>query len=263
MYEQIAVDGGAQLHGKVHVVPSKSHTHRALIAASLSSQKSRIRNPSSGEDVEATINAIRAYGTEVTFKGDNLEVVGPRHIALPEDVLHCGESGSTMRFVGPVLSHAEGISVLTGGVSLRRRPMHPLISSLGQLGVRCYSVREDGRAPLVIFGGTYKGGITRIRGDISSQFISGLLFSAPLASRSTSIEVTTMLESAPYVRMTLEILKCHGIEVDAAPKKFLVPGGQSANYNPAGEHDFEKVRQRQNTDGSRRPRPSATCSRNP
>ena len=229
MPEQIAVSGGSSLHGSVRAPPSKSHTHRALIAASLTQEKSIIQNPSESKDIEATIAAIEAYGTHLSRETKILTVNGPSYINTPEDVIHCSESASTMRFVTPILAHARGISVITGGPSLRKRPMHLTIDCLGQLGVKCCSVRNDGHAPLITFGGTYKGGNVQVAGNETSQVISGLLFSAPLASQTTSIETTTMLASAPYVKMTLQILRNHGIEVtaDADLRRFLIKGGQS------------------------------------
>jgi len=242
--EQIIICGGSQLQGSVRAPPSKSHTHRAVIAASLSTEKSKILNPSLSEDVRATIGAVEAYGTKVTVQERSIAVVGVDHVETPADVVNCGESASTMRFVTPILPHAEGLSVVTGGPSLRKRPMQPLIDAMRQLGVLCYSIRSDGCAPLVLFGRTYRGGQARIVGDVSSQFVSGLLFSAPLGPEPTSIEVSTPLESAPYVRMTLGILRCHGIQVDANDDltTFKVDGVQSVcSYDHEVEGDYSSA----------------------
>jgi 3-phosphoshikimate 1-carboxyvinyltransferase len=200
--EKIEILGGSRIQGSIEAPPSKSHTLRAIIAASLCSERSRILNPLICEDTQATIDAAKSYGAEVLPDDEFLVVVGPERIKTPEDVVNCGESASTIRFVTPILSHASGISVLTGGDSLRKRTMTPLIDSLGDLGVKCYSTRGDGNPPIVIFGGTYRGGKTLISGDISSQFISGLLFSASKAARRTSIQLVTALESEPYLKNT-------------------------------------------------------------
>jgi len=228
--EQVIISGSSQLQGSVHAPPSKSHTHRALIAASLSTESSKIMNPSLSEDATATIGAITAYGAKVAFQEGSLTVVGLDHVETPADVVNCGESASTARFVTPILAHAEGISIVTGGPSLRERPMQPLLDAMKQLGVTCYSARNNGHVPLVLFGRTYKGGKAKIAGDVSSQFISGLLFSAPLGSHPTLIEVNTSLESKPYARMTLEVLRRHGIEVEANADltRFTVNGTQTA-----------------------------------
>jgi 3-phosphoshikimate 1-carboxyvinyltransferase len=242
--EQIVINGGRQLRGTINAPPSKSHMHRTLIAASLVGRTSRIENASLCDDTRATMAATEAYGAEVRFQGDSVIVKGTDHIQLPVDIVDCGESASTMRFVTPILAHAEGISVVSGRGSLRQRPMQPLIDSLKQLGVQCHATRNNGHAPLIVFGGTYNGGKIKIRGDVSSQFISGLLFSASIADKLTSIEVTTALDSSPYVRMTLEVLKCHGITVDrnADLTEFSVQGEQSAKpHNHLIEGDYSSA----------------------
>jgi len=242
--EQVIIRGGSQLRGSVHASPSKSHTHRALIAASLSAEKSKIMNPSLSEDATATIGAITAYGAKVALQEGSFIVVGVDHIETPADVVSCGDSASTARFVTPILAHAGGISVVTGGPSLRERPMQPLLDAMRQLGVTCYSARNDGHVPLVLFGQTYTGGKAKIAGDVSSQFISGLLFSAPLGPHATLIEVNTLLESKPYVRMTLEVLRCHSIEVDASADltRFTINGMQTVRaYDHVIEGDYSSA----------------------
>jgi len=242
--EQITIRGGSRLQGSVQAPPSKSHTHRAVIAASLSPEKSRIENPSLSEDVRATVGAVEAYGTKVELQEGSLTVVGVDRIKAPGDIVSCSDSASTVRFVTPILSHAEGISVVTGGPSLRKRPMQPLLDAMRQLGVLCYSLRSDGHVPLVLFGPSYMGGRVQVVGDVSSQFISGLLFSAPLGPRPTSIGVSTLLESKPYVRMTLEVLGRHGIEIQANTglTQFTVNGAQSAcAYDHLIEGDYSSV----------------------
>jgi len=242
--EQITICGGSRLQGSVRAPPSKSHTHRAVIAASLSTEKSKILNPSLSEDVLATIGAVEAYGAKVELQEGLLAVVGVDQIETPADVVNCSESASTARLVTPILSHAGGISVVTGGPSLGKRPMQPLLDAMRQLGVLCYSIRSDGHVPLVLFGPTYMGGRVQVVGDVSSQFISGLLFSAPLGPRPTSIEVSTPLESKPYVHMTLEVLRRHGIEVQANTDltQFTVRGEQSARtYDHLIESDYSSA----------------------
>jgi 3-phosphoshikimate 1-carboxyvinyltransferase len=203
-----------------------------------------IKNPSQSEDVQATIRAVEAYGAEVELREGSLSVTGVSRIKAPEDVVNCGESASTARFVAPILSHAEGISVVTGGPSLRKRPMQPLIDAMRQLGVLCYSARSDGCAPLVMFGPTFRGGRAQMVGDVSSQFVSGLLFSAPLAPYPTLVELSTQLESKPYVQMTLEVLRHHGVKVyaDTDLRRFTVDGNQPTSaYDHVIEGDYSSA----------------------
>jgi len=232
------------LSGVINAPPSKADTHRAFIAASLSNGSSMIENALLCDDTLATINACRMLGAEIKQVEDAFKVEGVSKPNTPENVIDCGESGSTIRFLTPVCALADGISILTGGDSLRRRPMKPLLEALRQLGVNCYSARFDGFPPVIVFGGGIKGGKAEIRGDISSQFISGLLLATPLAANETDIHVTTHLESKPYVAMTLNILRKHNVRVDCQPdyRRFSVPPNQRyAPFNHVIEGDYSSA----------------------
>ncbi|MFQ6094646.1 MAG: 3-phosphoshikimate 1-carboxyvinyltransferase [Candidatus Bathyarchaeia archaeon] len=220
------------LAGMVTAPPSKAHTHRAFIAATLSEGQSTIRNPLICDDTLATINACRMLGANISKHGDHFEVNGVPKPNTPENVIDCGGSGATIRFLTPICALADGISVLTGNESLRKRPMQPLLDALEQLEVRCYSARLDGFPPVIVFGGGIKGGKAAIRGDISSQFISGLLLATPLAENETELVVTTRLESKPYVDITVDVLLKHGVKVDfqSNHERFNIPPMQE--YTP-------------------------------
>lgn len=226
------------LSGTVTAPPSKAHSHRAIVASTLSEGFSMIRRPLICDDTLATINACSMLGAEISQLKDGLRVEGLSRPRTPENVIDCGESGSTMRFLTPICALADGISVLTGGESLRRRPMKPLLEALKYLGVNCYSSRPDGLPPIVVFGGGIKGGEAAIRGDVSSQYVSGLLFAAPMATNDTEINLTTQLESKPYVALTIDILRKHGVEVafQADYRVFRIPHNQK--YSPF-DHSIE------------------------
>jgi len=230
----IIVNETSFLEGTVKAPPSKSFTHRAFIAAMLSPGLSVIKDPLICDDTLATLDACRMLGAKITRRKEIgvFEIHGRSKPLTPEDIINCRDSASTIRFLTPICALAEGISVLTGGDSLRRRPMSPLLDAMRQLGIQCYSTRGDGCPPVVVFGGGIKGGKTSIRGDVSSQFISGLLFATPMAQEDTDIEVSTALESKPYVEITMSILRSHGIKVEADPdfRSFHVPSGQ--RYTP-------------------------------
>jgi len=225
----LIVEKPERLSGVVRASPSKAYTHRALIAASLSEGRSSIKEALICDDTLATVNACSLLGAKIRKVKEGFIVNGVSKPITPEDVIHCGDSGSTIRFITPVCALAYGISVLTGNEGLRRRPMEPLLEALRQFGVKCYSARGGGHPPIVVFGGGVKGGKASLRGDVSSQFVSGLLFSTPKASADTEIIVTTQLESKPYVAMTLDVLRKHGIKVEASPDygHFLVPYRQA------------------------------------
>jgi len=126
---------------------------------------------------------------------------------------------------------SSGYAVLTGDSSTRQRPMQPLLDSLQDLGAECWSTRGTGEPPVVVRGGTVNGGVTRIRGDISSQFISALLVAAPAFPQDTTVRVEGSVVSAPYVDMTLQVLERFGVTVKKQNlHEYLVPSQQE--YQP-------------------------------
>lgn len=221
-----------KLAGRVKAPPSKAYTHRAMVAALLSEGASEVYDPLICDDTIATLEACKAFGANVKPERNKLVVEGSQHPKTPENVIDCRESGSTIRFITPIASLPHGITILTGGPSLRRRPIGELLEALSKLGVKCYTTRGDGYPPVIVFGGGMRGGETSIVGNVSSQYISGLLFACPLAFEDTEIQITTPLESKPYVKMTMEVLSTHGIQINASPdlQKFRIPARQT--YSP-------------------------------
>lgn len=229
-----------RLEGTLRAPPSKAYTHRAVIAASLSKGKSVIKYPLRCSDTEATIKACSMLGAKIKWnkKEKALTVEGFSKPKTPDNIIDCRGSGSTIRFLASVCALAEGASVLTGNKSLRRRPMQPLIDALNQLGTRCFSAKNDGKPPIIVLGGGVRGGEASLVGNVSSQFISSLLFAAPKAEKETRIGVNTPLESKSYVEMTLNTLKAHNIKVECSQSfdRFSVPCNQE--YMPTS-HDIE------------------------
>jgi 3-phosphoshikimate 1-carboxyvinyltransferase len=219
------IEETSKLEGRIRAPPSKSYTHRAIIASMLSGGVSRVVNPLICDDTEATLEACRLFGAQMVKENNQLLIIGAPSLRAPT-LLNCGDSGSTIRFLTPIAALAEGKTILTGSEGLRRRPMGPLIDALRDLGVDCSST--DGYPPVTVKGGAIQGGRTTIRGDVSSQFISGLLFASPLAEEDVEIEVTTPLESKTYVQLTLKILNMHGIIIEASPdlRRFRIPAKQ-------------------------------------
>jgi 3-phosphoshikimate 1-carboxyvinyltransferase len=220
------VEETAMLEGRVRAPPSKSYTHRAVIASSLAAAPSRIASPLYADDTAATIDACISFGVSITQHDTALRVVPPLKLRAPLNVIHCQDSGSTIRFLTPVAALVRGRTVLDGSQGLRRRPMEPLLGALRKLGIHCVS--NDGFPPITVFGEGLSGGKTSLVGDVSSQFVTGLLFACPLAEGETEIALTTPLESKPYVKLTLDVLKKHDIDVDASDdlQSFTVPGKQ-------------------------------------
>ncbi|MCW4015552.1 MAG: 3-phosphoshikimate 1-carboxyvinyltransferase [Candidatus Bathyarchaeota archaeon] len=206
----VTVGNTKHLAGVVSAPPSKAYTHRMLIASLLSDGTSKIFNPLISDDTKATLEAVKALGAKTELNENCWTVHGQQTLKTPDHPINCKESGSTLRFMIPVAALAPKSSLLLFDAPFKRRPIEPLLESLKQVGVES-SVQSDGSSVLV-HGGGICGGKTSIRGDVSSQFISGLLFACPKAKEDTEISVTTPLESRGYVEMTLEVLVEHGIE---------------------------------------------------
>ncbi|MEM3055199.1 MAG: 3-phosphoshikimate 1-carboxyvinyltransferase [Candidatus Bathyarchaeia archaeon] len=219
------------LSGEVKAPPSKAYTHRMLIAALLSNGVSKIANYLVSDDTSATLRAVKALGAKVKQQGSLLEIEGAKALRTPRKPINCGESGATLRFMVPVAALASKPVTFVMGQSLSRRPVKPLLQSLKQLGVNTHYSEEE-PSIVTVQGGGIEGGKTVLRGDISSQFISGLLFACPMARRDTEIIVTTPMESKSYVQMTEEILHKHKVKVFMSEdfRRLKVPCNQ--RYSP-------------------------------
>jgi 3-phosphoshikimate 1-carboxyvinyltransferase len=180
--------------------------------ASLAAGRSIIFNPLYSRDTIATLEACSAFGATIRKGERRLDVLGTRP-KTPEDVINVQNSGSTLRFMTSVMSLPRtGFSVLTGDASIRRRPMQPLLDALKELGVQAFSSRDNGSAPIIVKGGGMKGGLANVNGDVSSQFVSSLLISAPLADKDVEIVLKDAI-SKPYIEATLASLSKFGIRV--------------------------------------------------
>lgn len=200
--------------GTLEPPSSKSMTHRALVCSALAQGESVIRSPLISDDTLATRWILELLGAEVSGTDEEWRVRGGA-LNEPYAELDCGESGTTIRFMTAVSSLVDGVCKLSGGQSLSRRPMEPLVDGLRQLGVKIDS--RDGLPPITVKGrGRIPGGEAAIRGDISSQFVSALLLVAPLADRETVVKITTQLESKPYISMTMDTQRLYGVDVKAS-----------------------------------------------
>lgn len=221
----------SKLSGEIAAPPSKSYTHRAMICASLASGKSTLYHPLISEDTEATLEACKAIGAKV-LKKSNEEIVidGTKgRVRNESDTIDCMESGSTLRFILPILALSENETIVTGRRGLSKRPVAGLLKAIEHLGGRVEYLGEKGSIPVRISGGALDGGSVKIRGDLSSQFISGLLFALPLAEGTSKIQVTTKMESVDYVKMTIEVLEKFGISIQPLNgfNGYRIKGGQT------------------------------------
>lgn len=231
-----------QLSGEIYAPPSKSYTHRMLTAALLSRGLSRIDNYLVCEDTKATLEAIKSFGAEVKEKEESVEIFGADYVRTPDKPVNCRESGTTLRLMIPVAALAPGKSIFEMAPSLSRRPIEPLLKSLSELGVK--SEYTTGSRHVKIYGGGILGGKTSLRGDISSQFISGLMLACPKAKENVEIIITTPLESRGYVEMTEEVIRKHGVEVEISNDlgKITIPAPQQYKpYNHRVPGDFSSA----------------------
>lgn len=203
----------ASLNGEVYAPPSKAYTQRMLIAATLAVGTSEISAPLHSEDTEATLRAVKALGAKVKTVEEGWIVEGANPLNGAVEPVDCGESGATLRFMIPVAALADAPSVFVLGNSLEKRPIEPLFQSLRQLGVEARVERCNNRTLVRVQGGGIRGGKASMRGDVSSQFVSGLMFACPKARADTEIMLTTTLESKGYVQMTREVLTQHNVAV--------------------------------------------------
>jgi 3-phosphoshikimate 1-carboxyvinyltransferase len=173
-----------------------------------------VERPLHADDTEATLRVLQTLGVSVEkLKGS--WIIEGGDLNPPMEAIDCGESGTTLRLMTAVCALVNGPSFLKGGPSLSGRPMEPLLDALRQLGVDCES--RGGNPPVKVHGkGGVEGGEVSIRGDISSQFVSALLLIAPFAREHLRVKVTTRLESAPYVRMTLDAMRAFGVQAEAS-----------------------------------------------
>ncbi len=215
------------VHATLTLPGSKSYTHRALIAAALARGESALSNPLQAEDTELTAQALTRLGAGVHWGPAAVRVQGAGgHWRPVSEPIYLGNSGTSMRFLTALAALGEGQYRLTGSPRLCERPMGELLTALGQLGVNAVSKLGDGCPPVVIQGGL-TGGRAQLSGAVSSQYLSALLFIAPLAPQGAEIEVTGELVSRPYVDLTLDVLGAFGITYYREGYRFFqAPGGQ-------------------------------------
>lgn len=217
----------SKLSGKLSIPASKSCAHRALICAALADGKSVISGVSMSKDIEATIGSMTALGAEFEVNGSEITVYG---ITSPSEkaVIDCCESGSTLRFVIPIAAALGTEAEFIGRGRLPKRPINIFIRELGCKGVNFLTDTMPYKTAGKLCGGTYS-----IEGDVSSQFVTGLLFALPLLEEDSEIVLTSHLESRPYVDITVDMLRKYGIAVEEGESFYRIKGGQK--YTPHDE----------------------------
>ncbi len=205
------------LNGEVSAAASKSDVHRALICAALADRKSTVEFNASSQDIEATISCLESLGAQTVKRGAGVQIE-PVKSPRKNCVLDCGESGSTLRFLLPVAAALGADACFTGRGRLFERPLEPLVSLMKEHGV---GFEKDDEYPLKIRG-KMTGGNFEIPGNISSQFISGLLFALPLCGGG-AVKIIPPVESKKYIDMTVNTIKKFGIDVTENENLYIVP----------------------------------------
>lgn len=233
-----------RINGEVKIPPSKSMAHRAVICAALSDGLCKVRNIDYSDDIIATIEAMKALGAVITKKDEYLEVIGIKssdnkinNSISSERIIDCNESGSTLRFLVPIASLFEGVNRFVGRGNLGKRPLDTYYKIFDDQKIK-YSYKE-GILDLKTEG-KLKSGEFKVKGNISSQFITGLLFTLPLLDGDSKITITTEMESKGYVDLTLSAIKDFGVEIiNNNYEEFIIKGNQTYNsrdYRVEGDY---------------------------
>ena len=214
------------LKGNAKAIASKSDAHRNLICAALASHPTTLYISSLSQDIQATIDCLTMLGARIVQEQSNTLIIYPiMPDAVPKTVqMDCKESGSTLRFLLPLTAYLVPCADFAGGGRLPERPLAPLITALSCHG--CFFSADT--LPFTVIG-SLNAGTFDMPGNISSQFLSGLLFALPILDHASELCLTSPLESSDYVEMTLATLLCFGITVDRTRNGFYIPGKQIYN----------------------------------
>lgn len=241
MTDSIAIAPSAPVHARIRPPGSKSITNRALICAALAEGQSLLRGALESEDTGVMVAALRKLGiaVEVDHQQETLRVDGcGSQPKVPEADLFVANSGTTIRFLTAMLAATTGKYRLDGIERMRQRPIGDLIEALNQLGADCHSETNNGCPPVIIQAKGLRGGHVSIRGDISSQYLSGLLMAAPYAKEAVEVAVQGELVSKPYVHMTLGVMRSFGVDTPPSDlKRFTLPVAKYRGTDYAIEPD--------------------------
>ena len=208
------------LSGKIKAISSKSHAHRALICSALSDEPTKINCNVLSKDITATLSCLENLGSEISINGDEI-LVTPKEFKKRADI-DCNESGSTLRFLLPLVSALGIDTTITAHGRLPERPLSPLKEEMEKKGV---IFETESKLPLHLTGKLQSGEYT-LAGNVSSQFISGLLFSLPLLDGDSKIHLIPPVESKSYIDITVATLRDFGIEIQEKVNTYIIKGNQ-------------------------------------
>lgn len=222
------------LHGSISGIASKSFAHRALICAALADGESKIRINTTSEDIDATVECLQKLGAVITKNG-NVYSVSPIKLPLANAEINCRESGSTIRFLLPVICALGTETVISACGRLPERPLSPLKEELIAKGA------EISEAFPLKVAGKIGCGEYSIRGNVSSQFITGLLLALSFVSGESRINLIPPVESKPYIDITLSVLRQFGAEIKEENNVFYIKGGLLTGLDFTVEADWSNA----------------------
>ncbi|MBS3815779.1 MAG: 3-phosphoshikimate 1-carboxyvinyltransferase [Hadesarchaea archaeon] len=218
----------SKLEGEIKAQPSKSYTHRAISVGLLANGESKIKQPLESLDTRASLEASKILGAKISENKDTWKITGTNGEITPrKDFIDVKNSGTTLRFMSAIAALSPNPIQLSGDASIQERPMKPLIKALKKLGASAECKGENFRPPVIV-GGGIEGGKVSITGEISSQFISGLLLACPFAENAVDLVIKEKLKSKPYVKMSLEVIKSAKGEIknNSNLTEFHIPNNQ-------------------------------------
>lgn len=222
----IEIEPIEELDAEIDVPGSKSYTNRALVVGSLSDGETILRNSLISDDTEFMVNALEKIGVELTCDGNEIQINGTSgDIKAPKEEIYVGNAGTTIRFLTGLASLARGKTRITGDARMQKRPIEDLLEGLRNLGVNCYSLRGNGCPPMIIEGGSLRGGTVELNASKSSQYLSSILMVAPYAEEDVEIKAHG-LTSKPYVDITTDVMNAFKVEVENEGNTFRVRAGQ-------------------------------------
>ena len=230
MVEMLEMKPAGKIMATVMVPGSKSYTNRALITAALASGRSVIKNPLFSDDTGYMVSCLKKTGVSVeSLPEDNeLLITGCNgRVPVREANIFAGNAGTVVRFMTAVLTLGNGRYEIDGVERMRNRPIQELIDTLNILGAHVVSKDDTGCPPVLVHADGLKGGTVKMKGDVSSQYVSAILLASPYAANDVCLTITEDLVSKKYVDMTIDVMKKFGVTVRKdSYRKFYIESGQ-------------------------------------
>lgn len=239
---QLYLPPTSDVNGSVNIPGSKSISNRALLLAALAEGKTRLTNLLDADDTRYMIAALNQLGVTTHLSENNtvceVEGLAGRFDCDSKINLFLGNAGTAMRPLCAALAFSKGTYSLTGEPRMEERPIGDLVDALRQLGVNICYTKQDGFPPVDITSANIRGGHVKIAGNLSSQYLTALLMSAPLVDEKVSIEIIGKLVSKPYIDITLALMSCFGVKVENHNyQQFVIQAGQK--YRSPGDYLVE------------------------